>query len=120
MAKTLEARIRDALERVLDDAALAIAGEVRGWIAEMVGGKLLGARGILGAAARAAHKSAKRDMACIYPGCQQRSKGPRFSYLCEEHFAKKPRAEEIETWRKQRQLAAAKRTAKPKAKAKKG
>ena len=28
----------------------------------------------------------KRDMSCRYPGCKNRSKGPRFRYLCEEHL----------------------------------
>jgi hypothetical protein len=28
----------------------------------------------------------KRDMRCRYPGCKNRSKGPRFRYLCEEHL----------------------------------
>ncbi len=25
-------------------------------------------------------------MRCRYPGCKNRSKGPRFRYLCEEHL----------------------------------
>jgi hypothetical protein len=28
----------------------------------------------------------KRDMGCRYPGCKNRSKGPRFRFLCEEHL----------------------------------
>src|SRR6266478_2877975 len=28
----------------------------------------------------------KRDMHCRYPGCKNRSKGPRFRFLCEEHL----------------------------------
>jgi len=27
----------------------------------------------------------KRDMRCRYPGCKNRSKGPRFRFLCDEH-----------------------------------
>src|SRR6267143_809848 len=30
--------------------------------------------------------SLKRDMRCRYPGCKNRSKGPRFRFLCEEHL----------------------------------
>ena len=33
----------------------------------------------------------KLDMHCRYPGCKNRSKGPRFRYLCEEHL-KLPKA----------------------------
>jgi len=28
----------------------------------------------------------KRDMRCRYPGCKNRSKGPRFRFFCEEHL----------------------------------
>ena len=41
------------------------------------------------------HSSALRgrklDMHCRYPGCKNRSKGPRFHYLCEQHL-KLPKA----------------------------
>jgi len=30
--------------------------------------------------------SLKRDMSCRYPGCKNRSKGPRFRFLCEAHL----------------------------------
>lgn len=29
--------------------------------------------------------SKKLDMHCRHPGCKQRSKGPRFHYLCDKH-----------------------------------
>jgi hypothetical protein len=35
----------------------------------------------------------KLDMRCRYPGCRNRSKGPRFRFLCEEH-AKLPQAQQ--------------------------
>ncbi|HXL39494.1 MAG TPA: hypothetical protein VN928_03025 [Myxococcales bacterium] len=35
---------------------------------------------------RGAKRGRKRDMRCRYPGCKNRSKGPRFRYLCEEHL----------------------------------
>ena len=40
------------------------------------------------AKARGASKLAghKLDMRCRYPGCKNRSKGPRFGFLCEEHL----------------------------------
>jgi len=25
-------------------------------------------------------------MSCRYPGCKNRSKGPRFAFFCEKHF----------------------------------
>ena len=36
-------------------------------------------------------KGRKLDMRCRYPGCKNRSKGPRFRFLCEEHL-KLPKA----------------------------
>jgi len=35
----------------------------------------------------------KRDMSCRYPGCKNRSKGPRFRFLCEKHL-KLPKKEQ--------------------------
>lgn len=35
---------------------------------------------------RGAPSGIKRDMRCRYPGCKNRSKGPRFRFLCEEHL----------------------------------
>jgi hypothetical protein len=34
---------------------------------------------------RAGGGGLKRDMRCRYPGCKNRSKGPRFRFFCEEH-----------------------------------
>ena len=48
--------------------------------------------------------SLKRDMSCRYPGCKNRSKGPRFRFLCEEHL-KLPKAEQkaaLEKWAKKK------------------
>ncbi len=33
-----------------------------------------------------APRGVKRDMRCRYPGCKNRSKGPRFRFFCEEHL----------------------------------
>jgi hypothetical protein len=35
----------------------------------------------------------KRDMRCRYPGCKNRSKGPRFRFFCEKHI-KLPKKEQ--------------------------
>ena len=44
--------------------------------------------------------SIKRDMSCRYPGCKNRSKGPRFRFLCEEHLKlpKKKQDEVLAKW----------------------
>jgi hypothetical protein len=49
---------------------------------------------------RGAPSGRKLDMRCRYPGCRNRSKGPRFRFLCEEHL-KLPKAEQkaaLEKW----------------------
>ena len=54
------------------------------------------------ATARGASKLAGRklDMRCRYPGCKNRSKGPRFRYLCEQHLKlpKKKQDEALAKW----------------------
>jgi hypothetical protein len=49
---------------------------------------------------RGAPRGRKLDMRCRYPGCKNRSKGPRFRFLCDEHL-KLPKAEQkavLEKW----------------------
>ena len=38
-------------------------------------------------------RGVKRDMHCRYPGCKNRSKGPRFRFFCVEHL-KLPKKEQ--------------------------
>src|SRR4051812_23456390 len=35
----------------------------------------------------------KRDMSCRFPGCKNKSKGPRFRFFCEQHL-KLPKKEQ--------------------------
>jgi hypothetical protein len=44
-------------------------------------------------ARRGARPGVKRDMSCRYPACKNRSKGPRFRFLCEQHL-KLPKKEQ--------------------------
>jgi hypothetical protein len=37
----------------------------------------------------------KLDMRCRYPGCKNRSKGPRFRFLCADHL-KLPKKKQLE------------------------
>jgi len=54
--------------------------------------------------ARGAGKLAGRklDMRCRYPGCKNRSKGPRFRFLCAEHLKlpKKKQEAALAQWAK--------------------
>ena len=46
-------------------------------------------------------KGRKLDMRCHYAGCKNRSKGPRFRFVCEEHMKLSKRAQivALDTWR---------------------
>ncbi len=53
-----------------------------------------------GSGAGAKLRGRKLDMRCRYPGCKNKSKGPRFRFLCEEHL-KLPKAQQkaaLEKW----------------------
>ena len=52
-------------------------------------------RGLLRDGAASKLRGLKRDMRCRYPGCKNRSKGPRFRFFCEEHL-KLPRKKQDE------------------------
>jgi hypothetical protein len=53
-----------------------------------------------GSGASAKLRGRKLDMRCRYPGCKNKSKGPRFRFLCAEHL-KLPKAQQkaaLEKW----------------------
>ena len=54
-----------------------------------------------GARPFSALKGRRLDMRCHYAGCKNRSKGPRFRYMCEEHMKLSKRAQivALDTWR---------------------
>jgi hypothetical protein len=88
---TLEANIRAIIETHVKRLITAVAGAQ------------FAALAAISSTPRAAQ--CQRDYSCIAPGCKVVSKGPRFSYCCEEHF-KQARAGggrfkgTIEAWRK--------------------
>jgi hypothetical protein len=49
---------------------------------------------------RGGERGRKRDMRCRYAGCKNRSKGPRFRFLCEKHMKlpKKKQDEVLAKW----------------------
>lgn len=70
-------------------------------VAERIASRLP-AQGVNGAVqSRRGGKGKKRNMACHYPGCKNRSKGPRFRYLCEQHLKlpKKQQQAALEKWK---------------------
>jgi hypothetical protein len=74
-------------------------------IAERLGGKLHdhgGAKAAKGAkGARRSTAGRKLDMSCRVEGCKNRSRGPRFGFICEEHLkslSKKQQEAAREAW----------------------
>lgn len=81
-------------EGFLDQLAHALADR----ISAAMGGSTSGAKSARGSAAGSSKpdgrrnsrmKGRKLDMTCRYPNCKNRSKGPRFSFMCEKHLGKK-------------------------------
>jgi hypothetical protein len=70
--------------------------------AESIAERVVAQRGVAGskASAKGATRRKPRDMRCRYPGCKNRSKGPRFRFLCEEHLKlpKKEQRAALEKW----------------------
>jgi hypothetical protein len=73
------------LDTALNQLLTAIARQLAARLSTQVGQSR---RNGIGQEARRPSKLAGRklDMRCRHPGCRSRSKGPRFSFLCEEHL----------------------------------
>jgi hypothetical protein len=55
--------------------------------------------------ARTGRRGGARDMSCRVKGCTNRSKGPRFGFMCEEHrksLSKKQQRQAREAWNARR------------------
>jgi len=68
--------------------------------AERVSAALPTARGLGRNGVASKLRGLKRDMRCRFPGCKNRSKGPRFRFFCEEHLKlpKKNQDEALAKW----------------------
>jgi hypothetical protein len=79
----LESRI----QRIIDSAAHEIADAVRQNIADEVT-RLVGGGRSRGDGAIDGRRKQKRHYPphCVYPRCTKPHKGPRFSFLCEDHM----------------------------------
>ncbi len=100
-----------APHETINDALAAAArqgGNVEILEARPFGTLTLGRGNGRGAARAAGGGSITRDMACRAPGCGERSKGPRYGYLCEKHVSAP--AKDRKAWSK---AWAAKKAGKP-------
>src|SRR6476661_1653233 len=82
----------------LDSFIDILVDEIAARLTDRVGGIAKGAGGRRGAcaqagAARRGGTGRKLDMRCRFPNCKNRSKGPRFRFLCDEHL-KLPKREQ--------------------------
>lgn len=97
MAKSnLENRIASLVQQHVNQLVSTITRAVRDNIAEELRDYVSGSRN--GRIALRPIKKTSRDLSCIAPGCKNKSKGPRFHYLCEKHVGAPRR--QYEVWRK--------------------
>ena len=82
MANGFEGFLDQLANTLADRIAAAMGGGARGARTGSGGGKPDGRR-------NSRMKGRKLDMTCRYPNCKNRSKGPRFSFMCEKHLGKK-------------------------------
>jgi hypothetical protein len=73
----------DLLNSFLDQLADAFVKRV---MERMNANGVTSAKGTRGRRGPSKMKGRKLDMRCRYPGCKNKSKGPRFSFLCEQHL----------------------------------
>jgi hypothetical protein len=78
-----EKRIREVIAQHVERLVSDIAATVRQQIANEVRG---GSSTVPTGGKRRRKPQKKISMTCIAPKCKQRSKGPRFHYLCEKHM----------------------------------
>jgi hypothetical protein len=115
---TFEALIREFISEVATQIAQAVKAELsseprRG---SGAGSAAKATRAAVASAPKAA-KSGGRSLPthCVYPDCDNAQKGPRFSFLCEEHVGI-PKAEKkqyLDAWKAARNGKASRTPAKP-------
>jgi hypothetical protein len=92
-------RLEDAIEQAIASAAANLSKEIGTAVREAIAAEISGTPMRRGPGRPPAPvrgnklRGRKLDMSCRYPGCKNRSKGPRFRFLCEEHL-KLPKAQQ--------------------------
>ncbi len=86
------------IRRRFDDFLDSIEEEVRKQVLDDVRGALGGEQKV--GRQKTKNGNGSRDMGCIAPNCKNRSKGPRFRYLCEKHAGANDK--QVQEWREAR------------------
>jgi len=73
------------MEQFIDRLADAVAAKLNGALSARGAKRGHGRRGARGPSPLKGKHFSAAKMRCPYPGCKNRSKGPKFSFLCEEH-----------------------------------
>jgi hypothetical protein len=77
-------RANGFMEQFIAQLAEAVAAKLNG-ARSAAGAKRANVRGSRGPSPLKGKHFSAAKMRCRYPGCKNRSKGPKFSFLCEEH-----------------------------------
>ncbi len=86
MAIDLKGRIGDATQKFVESISAMVERELASRIQAEVARVTSAAFGGKRLADGRRRTGRKLDMRCRYPGCKNRSKGPRFHFLCEDHL----------------------------------
>ena len=91
MAKntSIESLVEQLVDRLAERITLQLGGSVK--TGKVAGGK------------RKSSRSGKKlDMSCRVPGCKNRSRGPRFGFICDDHRKKLSKGDQAaarEAWK---------------------
>lgn len=81
IASLVEGHISDLVSAITRAVRDNLADEIRLYVAGSGTDRILSPTLI-----RVKGKRRPRDLSCIAPGCRNKSKGPRFHYLCDKHM----------------------------------
>jgi hypothetical protein len=107
MSTDLESRLLDALRPLIQE----IKAEAKRELIASLGGTSVPVVSVpdvaslparrVGRPARVARSNRHIPPHCVYPSCNKPSKGPRFSFMCEEHIGtpKKDKAKYLAAWK---------------------
>jgi hypothetical protein len=116
--RSLEQRINQIVSEATKQVAELVRADLAAEVQRVIGGSAKGARHVqaLPPGKKAAKPAARNLPAhCIFPGCTNAHKGPRFSFLCAEHIgiSKVDKKKHLDDWKVARKGSAPKTPSSP-------
>ena len=85
LAEELNSSVKAAADKYVHDVIKQIVDEIGQPLSSPKPAPIMTAKPSMASMAAVNPPSKKLDMHCRHPGCKQRSKGPRFHYMCDAH-----------------------------------